>query len=70
MTDVVGVEGRAVVGLVVGHSPFDLATTRRDHGIVVKISGDLALSTAPRLRDELVSLANQGMPRTRWTLST
>lgn len=65
MTDAVrnvGVPRRAEAGPAAVGTPFDLATKRSDHGAVVKISGDLVFSTGPRLRDELVSLADRGTP--------
>ncbi|HVF14708.1 MAG TPA: STAS domain-containing protein, partial [Acidimicrobiales bacterium] len=38
-----------------------LTTTRTDDGVVVKIEGELDMATAPRLRDELLRLADEGV---------
>ena len=40
---------------------FDLTTTRTDDEVVVKIAGELDMATAPRLRDELLRLADEGV---------
>lgn len=39
---------------------FDLFTSRTDDAAVVKVIGELDLSTAPRLRDLLAELAGNG----------
>ena len=40
---------------------FDIVVVRTGEGAVVQVRGELDLSTAPRLRDELVNLADEGV---------
>jgi anti-sigma B factor antagonist len=50
-------------GLPVPAPPFHVVVIRTDSGVVVGVEGELDLSTAPQLRDELVALAEEGQTR-------